>query len=145
MSTLPLPNPMAPPVYSGIPDGAPPGYVDIAFDYTYDRVLTALQALTNETISINQDADFEWRGTVINFATGAFLVRFYDSQGFALSNGLIASANIVGDAASPSPMLPPIMIPAGGRISLDIVDISNAGNTIQIVFRGVKRYRIGQA
>lgn len=136
------PNPYAPQSYNGLMDASPLGYVDVDFTYTYDVVLTALQVLNDQSVQTTNDADFAWRAIVIAFATGSFNVRFSDSQGFYLSNGLIASANLIGDAASPYPIFPEILIPAGGRIGVDIVDTSNAGNTIEILFRGVKRYRI---
>ena len=135
-------NPYAPPVYNGFNDASPQGYVDVDFTYPYDVVLQALQFLRDQSISTTNDADFAWRGIVIAFATGPFNVRFSDSQGFYLSNGMIASANLIGDAASPYPVFPEILIPAGGRIGIDIQDTSNGQNTIELLCRGVKRYRI---
>lgn len=135
-------NPYAPPSYNGLNPAAPTGYVDVDFIYPYDVTLTASQFLRDQSISTTNDADFAWRAIVIAFATGAFNIRFADSQGFYLSNGMIASANLIGDAASPYPVFPEILIPAGGRIGIDIQDTSVAGNTIQLLCRGVKRYRI---
>lgn len=136
------PNPYAPPVYNGLMDASPQGYVDVDFTYPYDVVLTANQFLRDQSISTTNDADFAWRGLVIAYSTSSFNVRFSDSQGFYLSNGMIASANIIGDAASPFPIFPEILIPAGGRIGIDIQDTSNAQNTIELLARGVKRFRI---
>jgi hypothetical protein len=141
MTPVPV-NPYAPPAYNGFEDASPKGYVDVDFTYPYDVVLTALQFLRDQSISTTNDADFAWRAIVIALATGAFNVRFSDSQGFYLSNGMIASANLIGDAASPYPVFPEILIPAGGRIGIDIQDTSNAQNTIEILCRGVKRYRL---
>lgn len=141
MTPVPV-NPYAPPAYNGFEDASPKGYVDVDFVYPYDVVLTALQFLRDQSISTTNDADFAWRALVIALATGTFNIRFADSQGFYLSNGMIASANLIGDAASPYPVFPEILIPAGGRIGIDIQDTSNAQNTIEILCRGVKRYRI---
>ncbi len=135
-------NPYAPPSYNGLNDASPAGYVDVDFSYPYDVTLTSGQFLRDQSISTTNDADFAWRGLVIGFATGAFNVRFADSQGFYLSNGMIASANLIGDAASPYPIFPEILIPAGGRIGIDIQDTSAGTNIIQLLCRGVKRYRI---
>ncbi len=137
-----LVNPYAPPSANGLNDASPQGFVDVDFTYPYDVVLTAGQFLRDQSISTTNDADFIWRALVIGYSTGAFNVRFADSQGFYLSNGMIVSANISGDAASPYPIFPEIIIPAGGRIGIDIQDTSNAGNTIEILCRGVKRFRI---
>jgi hypothetical protein len=135
-------NPYAPPAYNGLNDASPLGYVDVDFTYPYDVTLTALQFLRDQSISTTNDADFAWRGIVSAFATGSFNVRFADSQGFYLSNGMIASANLTADAASPYPVFPEILIPAGGRIGIDIQDTSNAQNVIELLMRGVKRFRI---
>ena len=137
-----LDNPYAPPAYNGLNPAAPAEYVDVDFTYPYDVVLTADQELLNQAVSTTNDADFAIRGIVIASATGSFNVRFSDSQGYYISNGYVASANLQADAASPNVVFPEILIPAGGRIGIDIQDTSDRGNTIQILFRGVKRYRI---
>ncbi len=137
-----LANPYAPPSYNGFNSASPQGYVDVDFSYPYDVVLTASQFLRDQSISTTNDADFPWRAIVIASATGPFNIRFADSQGFYLSNGMIASANLIGDAASPFPIFPEVLIPAGGRIAIDIQDTSGAPNTIQLLCRGVKRFRI---
>lgn len=138
-------NPYAPPVDNGLNNAAPVDCIDVDFTYPYDVILTALQNLPDQSISTTNDADFAWRAVVIAYMTGAFNIRFSDSQGYYLSNSYIASANLLGDAASPWPVFPEILIPAGGRIGIDIVDTSDAGNTIEILCRGVKRYRIATA
>lgn len=137
-----LVNPYAPPAYNGFNDAAPLGFVDVDFTYPYDVVLSASQFLRDQSISTTNDADFSWRAIVIAFSTGTFNVRFADSQGYYLSNGMIVSANILGDAASPYPIFPEILIPAGGRIGIDIQDTSGNPNTIELLCRGVKRFRI---
>lgn len=141
-SNQPIFNPFAPPSYNGFNDASPQGTVDVDFTYPYDVTLTANQFLRDQSISTTNDADFAWRATVIGLSTGAFNVRFADSQGYYLSNGMVASANILGDAASPYPIFPEILIPAGGRIGVDIQDTSGNTNVIEILCRGVKRYRI---
>ena len=141
MQAIPA-NPFAPPTDNGLNSASPLNYVDVDFTYTYDVVLTALQFLRDQTVSTTNDADFAWRAIVIAYSTGTFNVRFADSQGYYLSNGMIVSANLQGDAASPYPIFPEILIPAGGRIGIDIQDTSNAGNTIELLMRGVKRYRV---
>lgn len=135
-------NPYAPPVYNGFNDASPPGYVDVDFTYPYDVTLTPNQFLRDQSVSTTNDADFEVRGIVIAYSTGAFNIRFADSQGYYLSNSMVVSANLIGDAASPSVLFPGLLIPAGGRIGIDIQDTSGNTNVIQILFRGVKRFRI---
>jgi hypothetical protein len=129
-------------VVNGINDASPQGYVDVSFDYVYDVVLTANQFLRDQVVSIFTEADFAWRALVINVNTGAFSVRFTDGQGYYLSSGLINNANLQGTPADPWVVFPETLYPAGGRIGIDIQDLSNSGNTIELLFRGVNRYRL---
>jgi len=141
MQAIPA-NPYASPGDNGLNNASPLNYTDVDFTYVYDVVLTGNQFLRDQTLPTTNDADFAWRALVIASATGAFNIRFADSQGYYLSNGMIASANLQGDAASPYPVFPEILIPAGGRIGIDIQDTSGETNTIEILARGVKRYRV---
>jgi hypothetical protein len=52
------------------------------------------------------------------------------------------SANFSANPGAPTPEFPEVPLPPGGRIAIEIQDLSNAVNDIQIVFRGVKRYRL---
>lgn len=144
MQTELLVNPLAPPVYNGFNDASPAGYSDVDFTYPYDVVLNGNQTLADQSVSTTNDADFVIRGIVIALFTGAFNIRIYDSQGYAISNGYVASANMIADASSPYVVFPELVIPAGGRIGIDIQDTSGSTNTIQILFRGAKRYRIAE-
>jgi len=75
-------------------------------------------------------------------STSVFAVRFGDAQSYYTSNARINSTNLVGDASSPFPIFPELIFPAGGKVSIDLQDLSAAENTIQIMFRGVKRYQV---
>lgn len=141
MQAIPA-NPWAPPTDNGLNNASPLNYTDVDFTYPYDVVLTALQFLRDQTIATTNDADFAWRAVIMAMSTGSFNVRFADSQGYYLSNGMVVSANLQGDAASPYPVFPEILIPAGGRIGIDIQDTSGFTNTIELLCRGVKRYRV---
>ena len=93
---------------------------------------------------LDNDADFVWRGIGVNYYTGAFSVRFGDSTSYWLQSARIYYLNIINSAASPYPIWPEIILPAGGRIMIDIADQSGASNTLEIIFRGCKRFRIPQ-
>ena len=127
-------NPQAPPVYSGISGGTPPGYMDVGFDYVYNVVLTANQQLS-DSVSITNDADFIAKAVVLNVATAVFSVRFSDSNGYYLSNAQVLSTNLQSDSAAPYAIEPELPIPAGGKIGIDLTELSGAQNTIQIVPR----------
>lgn len=120
---------------------APVGFVDVPFNYVYNQTLTAGQVLNNEVVPIFTEADFAWRGLVFK-ATGSFSVQFQDGQGYFLSSGLIFSENFPNTAGDPFPMFPEILYPAGGRITLNITDVSGDTNVIQMLFIGVNRYRV---
>lgn len=123
-------------------NGALPEGVFLNFDYTYDVVLTANQALADQSVAIHTDADFFWAALVLATATAAFRVRFADSSGYYLSSGYMNSAALLlGDIPFPFPIFHGLIFPAGGRIHVDIQDLSGAQNTIQLLFRGWKIYK----
>ena len=134
-------NPIAPPAVQGIDNSSPEGFIDIPFNYIYNVVLTASQVLNNEVVSIFTEADFAWRGLIFS-ATGLFSVQFQDGQGYYVSAGQIFSTNMPNTPGNPWPVFPEILYPAGGRIYLNITDLSAATNTIQLLFVGVNRYRV---
>ena len=143
MQTRQLTNPNAPPVLAGVPDGSPANYVDVDFSYVYNVELANGTVLLNQLVPIDTDADFMWRATLVPFSTGAFAAKFADSNGYYLSSGPLHSANFSANPGAPTPEFPEVPIPAGGRIAIEIGDLSGSfPNDIQIVFRGVKRYRL---
>ena len=135
-------NPYAPPAYNGMLATTPEGYLDVDFKIPFDVVLTSLQELPNLARDVPTDADFVWRATIANVQTGEYSVQFKDTQGYEFSNGLIHRINISGTAIAPSVNGHEIIIPAGGQIGIHILDLSGAPNTIQILFLGVKRYKL---
>lgn len=135
-------NPFAPPAYNGVMNATPEGYTDVDFKVPYDIVLQANENLQNQARDVPTDADFVWRATVANVFTGFYSVRFADSQGYFFANGLMHVINLSASAIAPGVNGKEVIIPAGGQIGIDIKDLSGAPNTIQILFLGVKRYRI---
>lgn len=136
-------NPFAPPAYNGIVNAAPEGYIDVDFKIPFDIVVPASTELPNLARDVPTDADFIWRATVANKQTGAYSVRFADSQGYFFADALMHYLNLSASATAPSVNGKEVVIPAGGQIGIDILDLSGAQNTIEIVFLGVKRYRLG--
>lgn len=134
-------NPIAPVAVQGVDNSSPEGFVDVPFNYVYNNNLTALQVLNNEVVSIFTEADFAWRGLIFS-ATGLFSVQFQDGQGYFLSAGQMFSSNMPNTPGDPWPVFPEVLYPAGGRIFLNITDLSGAPNTIQLLFVGVNRYRV---
>lgn len=136
-------NQYAPPAYNGLAGDPPPGFVDVDFSYVYTVSLQANQFLRDQSLNVQTDADFLWRALMVTSNTGAFNVRFSDSQGYYLSNSQLNFLNFfLGAQAIPWPVFPQLVIPAGGRVGIDIQDLSAAPNTVELTFRGAKRYRM---
>jgi hypothetical protein len=136
-------NAIAPPVVQGIDTpGAETGFVDVGYGYPFDVTLTANQLLTNQALAILSNADFVWRGLLFT-STGAFSIRIYDGDQYALSTGLIMSQNLTATPGDPFPWFPEVWYPAGGKILIDIQDTSASGNTVELLFIGANRYRLG--
>jgi len=135
-------NPYAPPAYNGMLNAAPPGYVDVDFKIPFDFTLSANQDAPNLARDVPTDADFIWRATIANVQTGEYSVQFKDTQGYEFSNGLIHRINISASAIAPSVNGHEIVIPAGGQIGIHLLDLSGFTNTIEILFLGVKRYKL---
>lgn len=136
-------NLYAPPAINGLrQESGRDTYLAKAFDYVYDVTLTANQSLRDQIVAIQQDADFALQAILLASYTGSFQIRLSDSQGTYLSNGYLYSANFLsGGVPAPFAVMPEQMFPAGGRIGIDITDVSGSSNTVQILFRGEKRYR----
>lgn len=135
-------NPFAPPAYNGIMNATPDGYLDVDFKVPFDVVLTANQDADNLARDVPTDADFIWRATIAVVQTGEYSYQFKDSQGYEFSNALIHRINLSSSAIAPSVNGHEIVIPAGGQIGIHLLDLSGATNTIQILFLGVKRYKL---
>lgn len=142
---LRTPAPYAPAHLLGLGSTAAPDavYPDQSFDIPFNVTLTALQALNTQQ-QIERDADFVLRGIVLNSQTGIYQVQFSVNGWYNLSTGQVLNANMQSDPSSPYVVWPELIVPAGGFIGINITDLSNAGNTIQIVFRGCKRFSKAQ-
>jgi len=134
-------NAIAPAGVQGVNDASPDGYVDVSFDYPFNIALTALQVFLGQTVSIFSEADFCFRGLVFS-STGLFSLRLQDGQGYYMQSGPVYSTNYPNNPGDPFPWLPEVIYPASGRIWIDIADLSNAGNTVQILFKGANRFKV---
>ena len=136
-------NPYATPVLNGLVPEFPQGYIDVDFAYVYDVNLLASQVLRDQSVPIHTDSDFVLRAIVLSQATGAFSIRFNDSQGYYLSSGFLLSANFLsGTVPYPWPVFPEMLFPAGARIGIEIAELTGNPNVVQMLFRGAKRYRL---
>lgn len=121
------------------PAQSAPQVLERAFDYAYQVTLTANQNLPDQSLAIQGDADFIVRA-ICGTSTGTYTIRLRDAQNRYMSSAQIKNANLVGSRQWPTPMFPELVIPKSGKIGIDITDTSGSGNTIELVFIGVKRF-----
>jgi len=108
----------------------------------FQIVLTALQVLTRLPVPIDKDSDFLLTG-IHGSSTGGYNVNFRTPNGRTFASAMVKSTNLVGSTPSqPAAIGPPLAYAAGTTgPMLDITDTSNAGNTIELIFSGIRRLR----
>jgi hypothetical protein len=106
------------------------------FDSSLQITLAENGSADNQTISMGGEA-FEVRALCCT-STGTFKSRIKDGSGRNCSDNLLNNANLWGTRANPTPVYPPFVIPAGGRIGVDLVNTYAGSNAIELVFIGVK-------
>jgi hypothetical protein len=115
---------------------------DQAFDYPFDIVLQSGDNFPNEGIRTETDSDFLLLGLAINaFDSILFSLLFKDSNGNYFSSKPVMAANYAGQGSAPY-IFPgqPRIFPPGSSLGIGIKNLSGAQNTIQLLFRGEKRF-----
>lgn len=107
----------------------------------FDLVMLASTPYPDLSQFFGQDHDFLITG-LCGTQTGVYTVQFILPNGRQLSTAQVNNANIIGTAQFPTPLWPAVRVPKGGRIGMNITETSGAGNTIQIVFNGLRLYRV---
>ena len=134
-------NPMAPPVYGGLmtPDG------DTMYDYPHDAVLVAGTTPDNGIVKTDTDADFHMCAIIVNQYTDIRFSILVNINGvYYMSESAVLAGNLVSDPAAPMPVLGKFIIPRGANINVQLVNLSGAENTVQLLFRGMKKYGSGR-
>lgn len=134
-------NALSPAAINGVNDASPDGFLDVSFDYVYNKTLTSNQVLIGEKVSIFSEAAFCFRGLVFA-STGLFGIRFQDGEGYYLQSGFVYSTNYPNNPGDPFPWYPEVVYPPSGQIWIDIEDLSGSSNTVQLVFVGANRYKV---
>jgi hypothetical protein len=111
-------------------------------DYILDKTLSGNAESLLQAAQVDSDSDFLLLA-VVGSSTGAYNLRVYLSNRRSISNAYVKNTNYVGSANFPVPFLKEIYYPAGSSIAVDLKDTSGSSNTIQLVFKGIKRFRIG--
>lgn len=142
-------NQFAPTAMQGVP--TPPsqlvGYEERPYDYVYappGGSLSALQQINPDTVAIQTDADFMLMAWYISIGS-EFQIQLTDATGYQMQSGMINSQAISDSAADPTVFSPMHPFPAGSKILINIADLSNSTNTIQIIFKGKKLYRVDRS
>jgi hypothetical protein len=118
-----------------------PAYVEEPSIYPFTFNLTAGQHISDVAVNIDRDADWLWTG-LNGSSTGAYTVNFRLPSGRQLANAEILNTDIVGTANQPTQIGPPPVYRAGSSgPQLTITDISGAGNTVTLIFSGIRRVR----
>ena len=113
-----------------------------------DFTLTASQLLTSQAVTVRgHHAYFVVLRLMATF-TGAFRTQIrtsetygYHSNGLAGGNDRVRNECMWGTAARPHVLAVAMIVPANSALLLDLEDISVAGNTLHLVFDGIKLYR----
>jgi hypothetical protein len=115
---------------------------DNSFDYPFDIVLTPNQNAPNEGKRTDTDSDFLLFGlTLNNFSSILFTIQFKDANGNYFSSAPIFASNYNGQGSAPY-MFPgtPRIFPPGSQIGIGLLELSGFTNTIEMTFRGIKRF-----
>lgn len=109
-------------------------------DYVFRRTLQPNESIPDLSQFVDKDSDFVLVA-IAGTSTGPFSVQFRNAGNRAISSSEELAQNCIGTGQFPVPLLKPLVYPAGGRIGIAMSDLSGALNVVEIVFRGIKRYR----
>jgi hypothetical protein len=142
-------NQFAPDYFQGMmmADPAASGMEIKPYSYVYNppnNQLTANQQIIGDTVAIETDSDFYMFAWYISLYTGDFQVRRTDATGYRLESGYLNSGALSQASNDPTLVVPSHFFPAGSKILIDIQDLSGETNPLQLVFPGIKVYRINR-
>lgn len=105
----------------------------------FKTTLTALQKLDDLIQSIDKTYDFQWVG-IAGKSTGDFAVNFKDATGRDIFSARASASLVIGTGQFPVEWDHAFFFPAGGKIGISLEDLSNAENTIELIFIGIAQY-----
>lgn len=105
--------------------------------------LTANQELLDNSVFVWADSDFELV-SLIGTQTGNYDIKLRLPRGKYLPDQYCKHTALVGANPFPLPIEPTLIYPSGSKISFDLKDTSAAGNTVQIILKGRRIFRVRQ-
>lgn len=108
--------------------------------YVFTQVLTANQNLPDLTQFIDGDSDF-MLVSIHGKSTGSYNINIKDHAVKPIYSSSADASLVVGTAQLPCRVRPALFYPAAGKIGISLQDTSGAGNTVQLVFTGIKKFR----
>jgi len=132
-------NPMADQILNGYNYPHCPNYVDQAFFPAATFTVPASSSVFNQLVLIDLDADFVWRGLVVNRLLD---LQFSDSENYSFSSDFIPGTAFSTDFTNPFPIFPEAFLPAGGKASFNIRNTTGGALSITIYLVGCKRYTL---
>lgn len=144
-------NPWAPPLLNGFNQTSPDGCEEIEGGYVWPetngfQVMTANEQ-RQETIVLDNNDDFRFMAfqwslqSIDEGGTPGFLYRIKGSDGKFQSDGFIYCFSTPGTFANPWPIFPHETYAFHQRIEFEIINLLNADQGVQLMFRGSKRFR----
>lgn len=138
-------NPFAPTYMQGADTSPSFEYEPRPFAYIYNPPNNELppdQQIIGDTVSIDVDSDFLLMAWYLSEFNGEFEIQLIDSSGYQLMSGYVNSGAISLSSSNPTVFCPAHPFPAGGRIQINIQDLSGAPNPLQIAFVGEKLFSV---
>jgi hypothetical protein len=128
--------------------GGAAGFLFRSHKYFGDFDLTALQVKNNQQITLRGPEAFFAIMRLMSTSTGAFRAQIYTSSTERYHSGGHAGATtdrvrgecLFGTASRPGVLPVPIIVPAHANIILDLEDVSNAVNSLHLVFDGCRLF-----
>jgi hypothetical protein len=118
-----------------------PTYVEEPAFYPFTIELTANEKVSDVAVPIDRDSDFLLTG-LNGSSDGAYTLNFRLPSGRQVSTAEILNTDLLGTANQPTAVGPPPIYRAGSNgPQLSLTDLSNANNSIIIIFSGIRRIR----
>lgn len=125
----------------GTNPNAQPQFVEEPANYIFTYTLTGNQSVQYVPVNIDRDSDFCLTG-LNGSSTGTFTMNFRLPSGRLICNQNVQSTNLLGTPNIPTTIGPPPIYRAGSTgPEVSLTDTSGAGNTVTIVFSGIRRLR----